>query len=198
MERHLANSIAERIIYLISGDKSLKNILAYGFELIITSCLGVLMLIVCSIVSGVPVGWIPFLLGFAPLRTVAGGFHATTHNRCYLVTTSIYYLCISICKHVAYSPLYLILLAIMVYFIVFIFAPLAAKNKPLAEGTRSTNRCLSIMLSLVLVFFSVILCLIRYSDFYIALVFLGAAAASGSIVMAKIIDFLERRISSND
>lgn len=188
----MSNLIAEKTIFLISGDSSKKAILAYGYELIITSCFGVILLVVCSLVSGIPLGWIPFLSGFAPLRTVAGGYHASTHTRCYLITTSVYCLCILIIKYVEVLYYHLLTASLIVAAVVFLLSPVAARNKPLTPKKRLKNRSLSLIFSLALVFFSVILCLIRYSDYNITLLFLGAVAASGSLAAAKIIDYFRK------
>ena len=192
LERYLSNFIAEKTICLISGDESKKAILAYGYELIITSCFGVFLLIICSVVSGIPAGWISFLLGFAPLRTVAGGYHASTHTRCYIATTSVYCLCILIVKQVEVMYYHLLTASVIVAAIVFLLSPVAARNKPLSEKKRIKNRRLSLIFTLALMLFSVILCLISYSDYYITLLFLGAIAASGSLVAAKIIDYFRK------
>lgn len=87
---------------------------------------------------------------------------------------------------------HLLTASVIVAAIVFLLSPVAARNKPLSEKKRIKNRRLSLIFTLALMLFSVILCLISYSDYYITLLFLGAIAASGSLVAAKIIDYFRK------
>lgn len=91
-------------------------------------------------------------------------------------------------KYVVSSYVHLLIIAAVTGAIILAFAPVAANNKPLSEARRARNRKRSIAISVILFAVSVILCLTRYSDFYIALYFVGSLAASVSLVVAKVLN----------
>lgn len=188
LEKKLAAMLARQTVALTSADNKKEAVIAYGYELMITSFIGILWLIVCSVVCKLYLAWIPFLLGFAPLRTTAGGYHAPTHGLCYLVTTSVYCCCLIIAKSNLLSHVHILAIAVVSALLVYLFSPVAANNKPLSKVKQIRNRRQSLVCCLVLVLLSVILCLMKYADAYTTLLILGAAAASGSLIAAKIIN----------
>lgn len=188
MERKIAELLASKTIDVVHDGNMQKAVLAYGYELIITSLLGVFLLVALSFAIGFPGAWFPFVLGFAPLRTTAGGYHAPTHLRCYITTAAIFACSLAVAKYVVSSYVHLLIIAAITGAIILAFAPVAANNKPLSEARRARNRKRSIAISVILFAVSVILCLTRYSDFYIALYFVGSLAASVSLVVAKVLN----------
>lgn len=192
MEELLAQKLAKRTVMRIPDIADKERVIAYGYELLITSSVGVLLLIVCSFVSGIYLAWIPFLIGFAPLRTVAGGYHAPTHVMCYLVTISTFCICLAIAESGILSCYHLLLITVVAACLILLFAPVAATNKPLTKLRFDQNRKRSIICILFWVAFSVILCLIKFADVYTTISFLGVAAASGSLIVAKIINHFRK------
>lgn len=192
METTLANMLAKKTVAMIPIYAEKERVIAYGYELMITSIVGILLLIVCSVISGFYLAWIPFVIGFAPLRTVAGGYHAPTRALCYLVTTAIFCFCLAIAGIGLLSYIHLLPIMVVSAFSVFLFAPVEARNKPLTKMKYARNRKRSIACSLFWVIITVILCLMRFTDVYTTLLFLGVAAASGSLIAAKIINLLRK------
>lgn len=188
----MAQKLAKRTVMRIPDIADKERVIAYGYELMITSCVGILFLIVCSVVSGLYLAWIPFLIGFAPLRTVAGGYHAPTHALCYLVTTSTFCICLAIAESGILSCNHLLLITVVATCLILLFAPVAATNKPLTKLRFDQNRKWSIICILFWVTFSVVLCLIKIADVYTTLLFLGVAVASGSLIVAKIINHFRK------
>ena len=192
LEELLAQKLAKRTVMRIPDIADKERVIAYGYELLITSSVGVLLLSVCAFVSGLYLAWIPFLIGFAPLRTVAGGYHAPTHALCYLVTTSIFCFCLAIAGIGLLSYIHLLSIMVVSVFLVFLFAPVEARNKPLTKMKYARNRKRSIVCSVFWVAVAVILCLMKFTDVYTTLLILGVAAASGSLIVAKIINLFRK------
>lgn len=92
MIQKLSSACARNIISLGKLQGVNEAVLCYGCELIITSLIGLLILIGLSVLIGHPLAWIFFVIGFAPHRTSAGGYHADTHMRCYTVTSAMFLL----------------------------------------------------------------------------------------------------------
>lgn len=90
LETAWANVIAKRTVAMSPTCAEKERVIVYGYELMITSTVGVLLLIVCSAASGLYLAWIPFIIRLAPFRTVAHSYHAPRYALCYLVTTAIF------------------------------------------------------------------------------------------------------------
>ena len=67
-----------------------KSIYTYGYELLLSSATGIVILQIISILAGVETAWMPFLLGFIPFRLTGGGFHAKSHSKCIFLFSTVY------------------------------------------------------------------------------------------------------------
>lgn len=56
----------------------------YGVQLLLSTLVNIFCIAVVSVLAALPLAWIPFLVGFVPLRVSAGGFHAKTPLRCFI------------------------------------------------------------------------------------------------------------------
>ena len=70
-------------------DESKADAYVYGYELLISSVVSVLLVILVSAVCGDVRYSLSFLIGFIPQRIYIGGYHATSHTRCYLAFTGL-------------------------------------------------------------------------------------------------------------
>lgn len=57
--------------------KSQEKIYIYGFELLLSSVIGIMVLMMISITRGTAFAWLSYLLGFIPVRITGGGYHAS-------------------------------------------------------------------------------------------------------------------------
>lgn len=186
MEQKCAVTLAHFLAIHIPEVKGKENIIRYGFELMITVLIGMLLMILVSFIGGQPLAWLPFILGFAPIRTTAGGFHASSHLGCYIITTAVFFLVMVlavICQ--PYTWIYT-LVACMSFALVFALSPVEAKNKPLSHHKRVANRRVSLLLAGAELIGSSILFVLDFSTLWTALFYYGILAASVSLVAAKI------------
>lgn len=105
-----------------NGDKQEEDIYTYGFELIL-STIGffISIITVSTILSNAASGFV-FLVTFVPLRLFTGGYHATTYNRCFILSNLTYLLILSIksllWKYIAVYYWYWLLLIAYVFIII--------------------------------------------------------------------------------
>ena len=85
-------------------DESKADAYVYGYELLISSVVSILLVILISIVCGDVRYTFSFLIGFVPQRIYIGGYHATSHTRCYLAFTGLALVCISLAQELARLP----------------------------------------------------------------------------------------------
>lgn len=186
MTKWLADSLADSMIGCGALPREKRAILAYGMEALISTVIGVLLIAAVSAVSGEYLAWMFFLLGFAPLRRTAGGFHANTHAGCYFVFTAVFTLCVVVeISDVVPEIAYVIADAVSVL-TVLLLAPCVPPNKPLKGEQEHKNRAFSIVLVVFGLMLGLILFLLGVKHSYIHFWHFGILSAAVSLVAAKI------------
>lgn len=120
--------------------KSQEKIYIYGFELLLSSVIGIVVLMMISITGGKAFAWLPYLLGFIPVRITGGGYHAKTHFTCILSFSLVFLILLLLSSFVNVQSITYILLSIMTLLISLAVAPVEAINKPLSNEKRNKNR----------------------------------------------------------
>lgn len=96
----------------------------------ITVLLNLISTIVIGVIAGKVFESIAFLVFYIPLRSYAGGYHASTPRRCYFISIVIIMEMLLFIGYVDLSIIYIILLLVGMV-VCFAFAPVEDKNKPL-------------------------------------------------------------------
>lgn len=112
-----------------------KEVYEYSFEILLSSILNFTAVIVLAIFTRKIMEAILFVMGFVPLRTLAGGYHAKNHFRCFLIllfTYSLFLLTVFFIpvKFIVTTTILLILSSIL---LIFLLSPVEDHNKPLTE-----------------------------------------------------------------
>ncbi len=186
MIKKISASCARNIILSGNLHETKETVLEYGCELILTSFIGTFILIVMSIIIGRPLAWVYFLLGFAPHRTVAGGYHADTHSRCYIVTSSMFLIGCAVTYKLIWNRYAYLGIALFSALLIASLAPVEAGNKPLSEKRFQSNRIRSfklVSINFVIALYIAVSNLIsNEANMYYA----GIFFASASLIIGKI------------
>ena len=83
-ERTLSQKLVRLFCEQKVVDESKADAYVYGYELLISSVVSVLLVVLIAVVCGDVRYALSFLIGFIPERIYIGGYHATSHTRCYL------------------------------------------------------------------------------------------------------------------
>lgn len=199
MVQQMAIKTAEKMSEHSVIEPKATHIYAYGLELLFSSLVGVMALIIISTVCGKPFLWIPYLVGFIPLRLSGGGYHAKTHFRCIFTFSFLYFLIVLI-ESVFIIPVKAWLIVCLVnLIIILLFSPVAAPNKPLKERDRRTNRRNSLFLCLInLLGCVVVLFLFASKSQLVNMYFAGSSMAGLSILLAVINKRGRRKLYENN
>ena len=148
-ERTLSQKLVRLFCEQKVVDESKADAYVYGYELLISSVVSVLLVILVSAVCGDVRYSLSFLIGFIPQRIYIGGYHATSHTRCYLAFTGLALICILLSKVIAANNLFRIITTVALLGISIFFSPIEAKNKPLGKKKRlSYKMIVSVLLSI--------------------------------------------------
>lgn len=121
----------------------------YGYELLISSVISVLIVVLVSIICGDLRYSLSFLLGFVIQRIYIGGYHATSHIRCYFAFSGMFLICVLLSKLIAATYIFRIITTALLLTISILFAPVEAKNKPLNEKKRLKYKIIASTLSAI-------------------------------------------------
>ncbi len=169
---------AKKIISVGQLQSISEPVLCYGCELIITSIIGLFILILLSLLIGHPLAWVFFVIGFAPQRTSSGGYHADTHIRCYMATSAMFLLSTSVAYGLTWNSFIYLVISIFSSIFVLLLAPVAATNKPLSPKRYRTNRIRSLVLISINLVLAILLLwlniVIRAANMYYSGIFFAA------------------------
>ena len=127
------------------------DICRYGLDVFISSALEIVSILVIAAFVGNFFQAVLLFTAFIPLRVYAGGYHADTKLKCYLISLGVYGVFTSIMNILPYE-LYLVLnmsVAIFSLIMVLIAAPVVHKNKAVNDIERKYYRKFSIWICTV-------------------------------------------------
>lgn len=138
--RHINISSTRRQVYL------------YGFELILSTLVSVLsILLISTLISGTWDGVI-FLMIFIGLRMFCGGYHAKTYERCFVSFNFTFLMTWALAKSLIYFDLRIsaMVLVIISTITILILAPVQNKKHPLSDQRYKKNQKVAIFLIVIL------------------------------------------------
>lgn len=133
MVRKVSKKVTDRLLSRNAIKDEDYEIYQYGLEQLFTSGLDMLTLFVIGLIMGMIWQGIVFVLSFMLLRKYAGGYHASTPLRCYLLTNLVILSVLSVMKYIGISIFIYLGVFIVSSIIIFAFSPVEAVNKELDE-----------------------------------------------------------------
>lgn len=109
------------------------EIYLFGMHQLLVTLLDFLTCAVVGIVFGSLLQTTLFILAFMGIRVYAGGYHASTPLRCYLLTTAMVVVSVALLKYITWSMFMLGGLLLVASMIILILAPVDTENKPVDD-----------------------------------------------------------------
>lgn len=166
------------------------EVYAYGLELVLSSAISTLLVIVVSLLFLKPLAWLFFLLSFIPIRLTAGGYHAKSHLQCFIVFTIAYafFMAGAVLGAALVTPIILIGISAISVLIILLLAPLQSESKPMSGEELHRNRRRSVLISLAFLVVTAIGFLTGpWLMWALTLFALGQLGAALSLLAAKVI-----------
>ena len=115
-----------------------KEIYSYSFEILLATLMNFLALYLIAAITGKWWETTLFILGFIPLRSLAGGYHAKTHFRCLVTLLAVFALFLAILYFLppSWYMIFSIAGAGVSFAFVWMLSPLEDKNKPLTANEK--------------------------------------------------------------
>ena len=115
-----------------------REVYEYSFEILFSSFLSIAAVMIMALLSKTIIFTTLYMIGFIPLRLIAGGYHAKNHFRCFIIlmcTYSAFLLLITFLPH-DYLIFGIILTAATSVALTYLFAPSEDKNKPVSNNEK--------------------------------------------------------------
>lgn len=150
----------------------------YGMEIMFSTFLQIISIIVLSVFVGNFVETIFFFLAFIPLRIYAGGYHADSKLKCYIISILVYvFFSITLFALTQRFTLSIILIGeFLTAIVVFTISPVVHKNKRISTTEFEKYRKVCRIIFILEMFFLTII-------FFLNLKYLGIAFSLGSITV---------------
>lgn len=184
--------IVKRMVLFFYENNVIKKddmeIYEYGLELLLSSILQIIAVLLISVVVGKLLVTIMFLLAFCTLRTFAGGYHAETHFKCFIILLFVYSTFLALIFFLNQDAMRIAAIVFSSFstILVFVWAPIDSENKPLTSDEKNRYRKISIS-----IIFVQTLLIITMALFNIQIMFsvsFGQLATASSLAVVKIIN----------
>jgi len=121
-----------------------EEVYVYGWSLVFSQFGSLLLMILIAALVGEFIGGVIFLAFTFPLRSYAGGFHASTYLRCFITSMSGFASALLLALFWPERLMgWTLLLLVFSVLVTFIGAPVDHPNKPLKDHQKKRNKKLS-------------------------------------------------------
>lgn len=135
-----AQKITDRLCSQDIIEDADKELYVYGFNMLLTVSLNIISTIIIGLLFGMVFESIAFLVAYIPLRSYAGGYHARTPLRCYIISLLLIVLILLTLNLIGESVLALFILSGIGTIICVTMSPVEDANKPLDEIEKQEYR----------------------------------------------------------
>ncbi len=181
----LSRKLAGAMVGAGTASEENREVYEYGLEVLLSTAASVVFVLLAGALIGKLLETIAFLALFITLRSTAGGFHASTHFRCFLIMMAAYAAAMALVMAVPADVSGWVAMAVSFVSaaVVAMFAPAPHENRPVGEEELRKFRVVSLWIAsaegLAVVLFAVIgWCAIALAGA------MGMAASAVSLVVA--------------
>lgn len=142
MIKHLSNKITSLLVCNNSIDNEDSEICSYGLEVLISSLINTVIVLLIGFILGKFIQTIVFIACYCSIRQFSGGYHASSHGKCIFT-----FLCMYIATVVIVGNIYsihlkpvILLIGILNWISIFILVPVEHVNNPLTDLEKIKNK----------------------------------------------------------
>lgn len=171
MVRKVSQKVTDRLLVRKVIRYEDYEIYQYGLEQLFTNVLDVMTLLVIGLSMGMIWQGIVFVFSFMLLRKYAGGYHASTPLKCYLLTTLVIIGGLSVMKYIEINAFISLGLLVVSSVVILLFAPVESENKPLDAIERFIYRRRVILIWCMETIIAIICFVVNMHNIFTSIVF---------------------------
>lgn len=195
MYRKISKLITSSLVSNNIINKDDEDVYAYGFEVLISSLISTIVLLIIAILTNTFLYSLLFIIGFVTTRMCCGGYHAKHHSTCLLTTLFNYLIFLSTITFLPKGILiFIIPILISIYtIIILILAPLEHPFNPFTVSQKKRLKVKIIILLSILICTNLICLLKQTWLFQLLSINIGVFSVAISLIAAKI----EEKVKNN-
>lgn len=148
MINYLSYNIADYFYLNKVIEEEEKVIYVYGLQLIMSTVVGITLIIIIGLILNKFLLSLIFLMTFISIRMYSGGYHANSYVKCNLTLISIF---LTVLMAIKFTPMnYIIIISVIMiistYYIIYKYAPVDNENKRLTEKKKKENKRITLYL----------------------------------------------------
>ena len=188
----MVSNLFIQISHILSQHKIISKddvyICAYGLESFVISVLEIVSILVLSLFLNIFLNTLMFFFAFVPFRMYAGGYHADSKIKCYLIMLAVYAIFLLLIKNI--SNIYFthseLIGMVFTFIVVLSFSPIVNGNKRVSQKEKIVYRKISFCI--MFLEFAVIVGGIKIfpGSTVVFSIYLGQLAVSLSMIAAMI------------
>jgi accessory gene regulator B len=128
---HFIDKLADQLIDNNTITYEDKELYTYGLQQGLVILLNVLTTIMIGFIFRMVWQSIAFMVAYIPLRSYAGGYHARTQTRCYLLSVMLNSVVLLAIRFIPWTNYIIIGIGFVAGVIIYLLAPVEDSNKPL-------------------------------------------------------------------
>lgn len=168
------------------------EIYIYGINQILVSILNISSALIIGMIFGVFLEVAVFMVAYIPLRTFAGGYHAKTPLRCYMLSVIMLTVVSLGLKYLSLTEWVYYAVDVLAIIIICIFSPVEDKNKPLDEIECKVYKKRAVLIVIAEFLISFALKLANMDNLFVAVIYsfgtLSAMLIAGKINNSRLFD----------
>ena len=191
--------ISENISAMLNSsgiiNKNEAELCKYGLDSFIATFIEIAAILILSVALNNVVETVLLFLTFIPLRVYAGGYHADTRLRCFLISLLVYAMFTLSLKFILmdFYELFIFGYVVISMIVIFCFSPVVHKNKKVNDIERKNYRKFSIIIALLEIIIIAAVLIVSDNNIFALSLASGQMAAIVSMIMA----LLKDRITAN-
>jgi len=123
--------LTDRLVNKKVIDKDDYEIYQFGFLQLLRDVISVGSVIIAGILFRELLECFVYMICFMVLRSYAGGYHASTPFRCYLLTMTVSIIILSACKYLHLESFLYVIMGMISSVAIYVNSPVASEEKPL-------------------------------------------------------------------
>lgn len=126
-----------------------EEIFLYGVEVIITTLINLVLLLIVGLVSGTADQAMVYFVSYAFLRKFIGGYHCNTNFKCITFNVSKYIIYVLICPHIEISIIIMLLIILFTLVLIVYKAPFEHKNRPISPEDKIVYKKYALIIAFI-------------------------------------------------
>ncbi len=161
-----------------------EEIYVYGLKVVVALAINIATTLILGGIMGMLLNSIVLLLVIVPIRSYAGGIHASSYIKCYIYSVLILIITFGINKYYLYNHVNIIVVGIVIaWLIIYAVGPITSENKPVTKEEYIKYKQISRIIDTVYCVIGIVLWTLESK--YSVDIFSGMMLCSLSMVVGK-------------